>query len=154
VGARRQESPKRCSGDHGMAVVEMALVGIILVFLLFGILVFGYLMSFRQNMVQASAEGARAGAVAASGNCGSMLCSTRDATNAAQQSIGGFHSCDSGLTCSVVQGTCPNAPTVTCITVTLSYDYANHPLLPDVPIISAFLPSTITTTAVAEVNFP
>ena len=130
-----------------MAVVEMALVGIILVFLLFGILIFGYLMSFRQNMVQAAAEGARAGAVAASGSA------PGDAQSAAQQSIGGFHSCDgTALSCVAAVGTCPNAPTVTCVTVTLTYDYAHHPLLPDVPIISAFLPSTIVTTAVAEVN--
>ncbi|MEY2452302.1 MAG: hypothetical protein QOD92_1876 [Acidimicrobiaceae bacterium] len=148
MGRRGQESPERCRGDQGMAVVEMALVGTILVFLLFGILVFGYLMSFRQNMVQAASEGARAGAVAASGNA------SADATAAAQQSIGGFHSCTDGLTCAVVEGFCPSAPTIHCVTVTLTYDYENHPLLPDVPIIGAFLPDTITATAVAEVNYP
>ena len=131
-----------------MAVVEMALVGTVLVFLLFGILVFGYLMSFRQNMTAAASEGARAGAVAASGQA------TTDAHAAAEQSISGFHSCSDGLTCAVEQIVCPSAPSVQCIRVTLTYDYEHHPLLPDVPIIGAFLPDTIVTSAVAEVNFP
>ena len=126
----------------------MALVGSLLVLLLFGIVVFGYLMSFRQNMTQAAAEGARAGAVAASANI------QTDASAAAQQSISGFHACDGGLSCDVVQGPCPNQSTVQCVTVRLTYDYANHPLLPNIPIISAFLPSTIETSAVAEVNYP
>src|SRR3954453_12675236 len=127
---------ERCEGEVGAAVVEMALVGMLLVFLLFGIVVFGYLMSFRQNMVQAAAEGARAGAVAANGNA------TSDAQAAASQSISGFHSCTGGLTCQVTVGNCPAQPAITCVTVQLIYDYANPPLLPDVPIIGAFLPST------------
>ena len=127
----------------------MAFVGSLLVFLLFGIVVFGYLMAFRQNLTQAAAEGARAGAVAASSSA-----VTTDAQSAAEQSISGFHACNNGLTCTAVKGACPSAPLVTCVTVTLVYDYEHYPLLPDVPIIGAFLPETISTSAVAEVNFP
>lgn len=127
----------------------MALIGTLLVLLLFGIVVFGYLMAFRQNMTQAAAEGARAGAVAAS-----SAAIPGDAQAAAAQSISGFHACNNGLTCTAVPGPCPSAPTVTCVTVTLTYDYEHYPLLPDIPIIGAFLPDTITTSAVAEVNYP
>src|SRR5205085_1642295 len=106
VERRHHESPRRCAGDNGTAMVEMAFVLVPLCMLLFGILIYGYLMSFRQNMVQAAAEGARAGAVAAqSSNIAT------DARAAAEQSISGFHSCDNGLTCEVVGPTpCPNAP--------------------------------------------
>jgi Flp pilus assembly protein TadG len=131
-----------------MAVVEMAMVGSLLGLLLFGILIFGYLMSFRQNMVQAAAEGARAGATAVQGNAAA------DGRAAAEQSISGFHACNGGLTCDVTQGACPNAPTVQCITVRLTYDYAHFPLLPEVPLVSAFMPSTITASSIAEVYYP
>ena len=142
------ESPKRCRGDAGTALVELALIITPLCMLLFGIVIYGYLMSFRQNMTQAAAEGARAGAVAVYGN------GPNDARSAAEQSIGGFHACNNGLTCDVEQGNCPNQPSVQCITVRLTYDYANHPLLPSIPIVGAFLPDTIATSAVAEINYP
>jgi len=142
------ESPKRFRGDAGTALVEMAFIITPLCMLLFGIVIYGYLMSFRQNLTQAAAEGARAGAVAVYSNAQS------DARAAAEQSISGFHQCNDGLTCDVAVGACPNAPTVQCVTVRLTYDYANHPLLPAVPIVSSFLPDTIQTSAVAEVNYP
>jgi Flp pilus assembly protein TadG len=139
---------RRAIGDDGAAVVEMSLVGIILVLLLMGIMAFGYLMSFRQNMVQAATEGARAGAVAAAGNA------PVDARLAAEQAVAGFgKDCGSnGLRCDVTVGQCPNAPLVSCVTVHLEYDYENHPLLPDIPVIGGALPDTIEASAVAEVN--
>ena len=57
-------STRRLRGDEGAVLVEMSIAGILLVFLLLGIVMFGFLMSFRQNMTQAAAEGVRAGAVA------------------------------------------------------------------------------------------
>jgi Flp pilus assembly protein TadG len=132
-----------------MAIVEMALVGTLLVFLLFGILIFGYLMSFRQNMTQAAAEGARAGAVAASGQAQSQ------ATAAVSNAVGAFgQTCGSGgMVCTIpAPTTCTNNPSATCITVTLTFHYSQHPLLPDVPLISPFLPTDIVTSSVAEVN--
>src|SRR4051794_3524842 len=132
-----------------MAIVEMALVGTLLVFLLFGILIFGYLMSFRQNMTQAAAEGARAGAVAASGQARAQ------AISAASNAVGAFgQTCGSGgMVCTIADPVpCTNNTSVMCITVTLTFHYSQHPLLPDVPLISAFLPTDIVTTSVAEVN--
>src|SRR3954453_11602514 len=58
-------STPRLRGDGGAALVEMSIAGILLVFLLLGIVMFGFLMSFKQNMTQAAAEGVRAGAVGA-----------------------------------------------------------------------------------------
>jgi Flp pilus assembly protein TadG len=139
---------RRGKGDEGAAIVEMAMVGIVLVLLLMGIMVFGYLMAFRQNLVQAATEGARAGAVAATGRSGV------DATAAAQQAVAGFgKTCgSSGLSCLVTVGACPNAPAISCVTVSLTYDYEHNPLLPDVPIVAGALPQTIQAKAVAEVN--
>jgi Flp pilus assembly protein TadG len=139
---------RRGKGDEGAAIVEMAMVGVVLVLLLMGIMVFGYLMAFRQNLVQAATEGARAGAVAVSGS------SAVDATAAAEQAVSGFgKTCGSqGLSCLVTVGACTNAPARSCVTVALTYDYEHYPLLPDVPVVAGALPKTIQAKAVAEIN--
>ncbi|MEY2588870.1 MAG: hypothetical protein QOJ67_854 [Acidimicrobiaceae bacterium] len=139
---------RRGKDDEGAAIVEMAMVGVVLVLLLMGIMVFGYLMAFRQNLVQAATEGARAGAVAATGSA------PEAAKIAAWQAVAGFgKTCDAdGLKCDVTVGACPNAPLINCVTVSLTYDYEHNPLLPDVPIVAGALPQTIQAKAVAEVN--
>ncbi|HEX4819415.1 MAG TPA: TadE family protein, partial [Acidimicrobiales bacterium] len=108
------ESPKRCRGDAGTALVELALIITPLCMLLFGIVIYGYLMSFRQNMTQAATEGARAGAVAPVGTASTIAL---NATNNALHSFG--ETCGSGgYTCDVQVATCPTAgSTSQCVTV-------------------------------------
>jgi Flp pilus assembly protein TadG len=129
----------------------MSMVGLLLAFLLFGIVAFGYLMSFRQNMVQASAEGARAGAVAVFTTGDTQAIS--DATSAATQSLSFGKTCGSGsMVCTVTTGTCSNNVNARCITVQITYHYSQSPLLPDVPLLGSFLPTDITTKSVAQLN--
>jgi Flp pilus assembly protein TadG len=127
--------------------------------LLFGIVVYGYLMSFRQNMTQAAAEGARAGAVATADapTYTNTIAIAKAATNKALGSFG--EACDNGrTTCTVVvnasvNGTsCPSATASACITVTVSYDYGGHPLMPDIPIVSSAIPSTFVSSSSAQLN--
>jgi Flp pilus assembly protein TadG len=121
--------------------------------LLFGIIVYGYLMSFRQNMTQAAAEGARAGAVAPSDtNYVTAKAWAKEATNKA---LGSFNqACDTnGMTCAFVVSTpCPSSTAAACIAVTVSYDYATHPLMPDIPIVSGAIPSPFVSTSSAQLN--
>ena len=49
--------------QRGSALVEFAIASVILLVLLFGIIEYGYVLSFKQGLTQAAAEGARAGAV-------------------------------------------------------------------------------------------
>jgi Flp pilus assembly protein TadG len=116
--------------------------------LLFGIIVYGYLMSFRQNMTQAAGEGARAGAVAPVGQASTKA---NDATNKALEAFG--ESCGNGRTsCLISTGTCPTPSTAQCVFVTVTYDYEHHPLMPDIPIVSAAIPNTFTSKSTAEIN--
>lgn len=144
-----QRGVGRFAGDRGAAIVEMAMVGVLLVLLLFGIIAFGYLMGFRQNMVQAAAEGARRGAVAKPGSEApdEALQGATDAVQAFGQNCG-----DGGMVCTVSVGACSNNPAAQCVTVRLDYDYEHFPLLPDVPLVGAMLPKTISTQSVAEIN--
>ena len=56
--------PRRGQGDGGTAILEFAIVGVLLLTLVFGIITFGGMLSFRQDVTRAAAEGARGGAVA------------------------------------------------------------------------------------------
>src|SRR5690242_12463887 len=100
VEARRQGSPRRCEGEAGTALVEMAFILAPLCLPLFGIIVYGYLMSFRQNMTQAAAEGARAGAIAPPDNDpNDHTTAIAQARAATRQALGSFgEDCDNGRT--------------------------------------------------------
>ena len=54
---------RRRRSESGAAAVEFALVLPLLMLLLFGIISYGVMLSFRQSLSQAAAEGARAAAV-------------------------------------------------------------------------------------------
>ncbi len=136
-------------------MVEFAFVLVPLCLLLFGIISFGVMLSFRQTMTQAAAEGARAAAAA-----------PRDlavdrATSATADAVTAFsRQCNAGngLTCTFTISDCgsavaANSPTVPdCMTVELRYDYAGHPLLPKVPLLGRALPSELVTRSVVRVN--
>lgn len=150
-------------------MVEFALVSLLLVLLVFGIINFGLILSFKQDVTRAAAEGARVGAVApppaaapASQPFDSRYIATLDATEEAVASFG--HTCGAGgMSCTVALhdcGTDPDpssvayyaTPTQDCVTVSLSFDYENHPILAEPPVVARFMPDAIEATSVARVN--
>lgn len=134
--------------ERGAALVEFSIVVVMLISLLFAMVSFGYILSFKQGITQAAAEGARTAAVAPVGTAEAA------ATASADRSVGAFdQQCNvEGLNCNVTVAACANAPTADCITVEMVYDYATFPLLPPLPLISAILPDTLQSSAVAQVN--
>ena len=140
-------SPSRRRHDQrGAALVEFAIASVILLTLLFGIISYGYVLSFKQGLTQAAAEGARAGAVGS------------DVAAAVARSVGAYNrTCNAGgLTCKSETTTWPPVPyacgTHTCITVTVSYDWKNYPLLPKFPGLGLLLPDTLKSTSVTQVS--
>jgi Flp pilus assembly protein TadG len=135
-----RRTPRRRHDERGAALVEFAIASVVLLMLLFGIVTFGYVLSFKSDLTQAAAEGARAGAVGS------------DATAAITRSVSAFkQTCSpSGpLTCTTTTAACGSH---SCITVALSYDWKNHPLIPKFPGLSILVPDRLTATSVAEVN--
>jgi Flp pilus assembly protein TadG len=130
--------------EGGAAALEFALVLPMLLLIIFGIISYAYMFSVRQAITQAAAEGARAAAVAPTGQA-----STR-ATAAVNSTLDSLDlTCGSGgLTCTPVAATCGTAA---CMRVTVTFAYrANNPLpnlLPD-----AMIPATLSFTSSAEVN--
>ncbi|HAS11569.1 MAG TPA: hypothetical protein DCS55_13815 [Acidimicrobiaceae bacterium] len=164
--ARLRPQPRR---DDGAAMVEFAFVGVLLVFFVFGIIVFGLLLSFKQDVTRAAAEGARGGAVAVHTGADptaptddrryqAALAATREAVEGFDQECG-----VDGMACDVVLHDCDQAPIVgsvayfastepDCVTVELRYDYEDFPLIIDPPLLSATLPDQISSKSVARLN--
>jgi Flp pilus assembly protein TadG len=143
--------------DRGAAAVEFALIMPILLLLVFGIISYGYMLSFRQAISQAAAEGARAAAVAQ--RDADQVPDAVAAMNEALDSYG--VTCDDGTlnrdggavgTCAVAVATCAGeAASVQCVTVTIDYAYDDNPLLP-VPGVGIVLPDNLRYSAVARVS--
>jgi TadE-like protein len=144
---------RRASGDDGTALVEFAFIMNILFLFLYGIIGFGLLLSFRQNLVQSAAEGARAGAVAPNTPPGNPTVAALTAVSRSVDQYG--RTCGTpALTCVAQPAPCdpPPATVPECMTVTLTYHYDVDPLLPQIPIISQFLPDEIKVSSTAQMN--
>lgn len=106
--------------ERGAAAVEFALVVPLLLVFLFGIISYGYMLSFRQSISQAAAEGARAAAVAPA----AVVDKAPIAFKAIEEVLGA--TCNSGyLACQAVPG-----DNCSCIEVTVTWDYAADPAKP------------------------
>jgi Flp pilus assembly protein TadG len=127
--------------ERGAAAVEFALVVPILLLLTFGIISFGFMLSFRQSVSQAAAEGARAAAVAPAAADRSAI------ARAAVAQVMGVTCGSAYLTCTVTTPpTC--AP---CISVAVVYAYKADPSKPVFPGVAAVTPATLTYTAVSKI---
>ncbi|MGH9275544.1 MAG: TadE/TadG family type IV pilus assembly protein [Acidimicrobiales bacterium] len=166
---RPARQPSRGRSDDGTAILEFTLVAILLFTLIFGIINFGLILSFKQDMTRAAAEGARAGAVAYPSS--TALGDAQDATDEAVKAFSDRFSADGcfgnsdgvigteGLTCIPSVHDCgvstytPSDPDIPkCVTVELIYDYDAEPILAPLPIISAFLPDEIRAKSDARIN--
>lgn len=132
-------------------MVELAFVVVPLAVLLFGIIWFGVLLSFKQAVTQAAAEGARAAVPYSYASQQSDAITA--VTAAANGPLGSWsRTCSSsGTTCTATPEPCPSG-SGNCMSVTVSYNYRSNPILPNLPIISSLLPSSITSTAVVQMN--
>lgn len=151
---------RRRRDDNGAAAVEFALVVPLLVLLLFGIISYGVMLSFRQSLSQAAAEGARAAAV-------TFVADDKqdEAVGAVDGALDSFGiSCAAGNllkdgadvgSCTVsLPGACtPAAATgVECVTVTLTFDYRDNPIVPSFPGVGYVMPDQLTYSAQARVS--
>ncbi|WP_183093469.1 TadE family protein [Nocardioides stalactiti] len=150
-GASGRRSRRR-RDDEGAAALEFALILPILVMLVFGIIAFGYMLSFRQAMSQAAAEGGRAAAVKPAGTPNDeRYAAARAAVNDALSAYGVACTAGGGLThsggpsgtCTIVIGACSSGPAgAECAKVTLHYPYSDNSLIPGLGI-NAILPDDL-----------
>jgi Flp pilus assembly protein TadG len=149
------ERMSRGKSERGAAAVETALTLCFVVLpVVFGAISYAYMLSFRQTLSQSAGEGARAAAVAPSvaTTAQRQAAAINAVNNSMASNIGASMTCGvDNLTCTAVEGSCTNG-SGTCITVTVSYPYRDHSLLPSIPGLGFTLPSVINYTATAKVG--
>ncbi len=139
--------------ERGAAAVEFALVVPIFLALLFGIISYGMMLSVRQGISQATAEGARVYAVSPAGTPGTTV--RADALSAVNDAISSYGvSCTGGGalvkdganvgTCTVPSAAAPcTGGTGQCATVKIVYNYRANPMVPSFPGLGVTMPETI-----------
>ena len=152
-------TPRRSRGDDGAALVEFTLIAVLLLTLVFAIINLGLLLSFKQDMTRAAAEGARSGAVAFPASDAATK-----ATTGTQQAVASFDkTCGTGgMSCTIVIHDCDdpvpdtngylNNSQADCVNVELVYDYQGNPLITPIPMISGLLPDEVRAESDARLN--
>ncbi len=161
---------RRRHDERGAAAVEFALVLTPMLYLIFGGIAYAYMFSYRQALSQSASEGARAavgaynvgGPTCASGGPFTTTCPSQNAAaSAVTNALNTYgQSCGSdNLSCTIVVGTSATNPAIptcavghSCISVTVSYPYRDHSLLPTVPGMGFVLPSDLTFTSVVQLT--
>ena len=118
--------------ERGASAVEFALVVLPLVGLVFGLIAYGYMLSFRQAISQGAAEAARAAAIWHAPYADTQLGERQDAAVAAANEAlksYGVECGQNGTQCLVSFTDCEGGA-AKCAEVTISYPYADEPLIP------------------------
>lgn len=130
--------------DRGAAAVEFALVVIPLMTLVLGVLGYGFMLSFRQSVSQAAAEGARAAAVAPpTADRQAIAFAAIEAAMSKKCNAAGTY-----LTCAIATP----ASCATCVAVTVTYAYKADPTKPVFLGLGLVMPDKLTYTATAQVS--
>lgn len=135
---------QRLRDDRGAAAVEFALVVIPLLTLVLGVLGYGFMLSFRQSVSQAAAEGARAAAVAPpTADRQAVAFAAIEAAMSKKCNATGTY-----LTCAV------STPSgcATCLAVTVTYAYKADPTKPVFLGLGLVMPNNLTYTATAKIS--
>ena len=150
VAVTTDNRQRRRHDERGAALVEFSIASVVLLTLLFGIISYGYALSFKQGLTQAAAEGARAAAVASTGQAATA------AAAAVTPALGAFKkTCTSqGMSCtySTTAADTGCSAGTSCIRVQITYDYKNYPLIPKFPGLGLLLPDSLKSTSIAQVN--
>jgi Flp pilus assembly protein TadG len=119
-------------------MVEFAVVVGLFVFILYGLIAFGMILATKQRITNAAAEGARA-AVGQTTAANAVSVATARVL-AAGLPAGSYTPSYVTAPCGVNQ----------CITVTITYNLAAHPVIPPAPGLGLVTPGSLTSTAVVQ----
>lgn len=135
--------------EDGAVAVEFAAVAMLFIAILYGIMVFGLVFALNHTMTHAASEGARAAITAPPDS---------DPADIEQVAIAAAEDRMSWLPASrmpdaeATLAECENETDQDCITVTISYDYADRPLIPNLPGLGIVIPDEMIRHAVLQVS--
>ncbi|MGQ0743787.1 MAG: TadE/TadG family type IV pilus assembly protein [Acidimicrobiales bacterium] len=126
-------------------MVEFALVFTLLAFLLYGLITFGMILAVKQGVTNAASEGARA-AIGASDPV-----ATADARARSALSWLGPEKV-AAANFAVATAPCVGGSGPTCVTVTITYPYAEQPLVPPAPGLGLVTPDQFSSSASVQIG--
>lgn len=158
----RSEAPRRAAGprrQRGVAAIEFAIVFLLFFILVWGILTYGFVFAAQQTLTLAAENGARA-ALHYQAGAQDVATSTALRTAAAQQAtakslewLQKFNPLYYPQGAVTVQGgSCAYDAALTCFTVSVTYPYAQHPLIPPMPGLGLFIPQTLVGKAAMQMD--
>ncbi len=129
-------------------------MSLLFIFFIYAVAVFGILLSTKNSVTHAAAEGARS-ALAVADQPSATLNARRitQATTTVASSLShlGSHY-DPADTTASIDGCSGPSDSAKCITVTVTYPWADRPLVPQAPGMGLATPETIHATAVVRLN--
>lgn len=131
--------------QRGAALVEFALVVGIFVMILYGLVYFGMALATKQRVTNAAAEGARAAVGAATASDAQTIAQNRVIALLGDATDGRYHITPVAAPCNAAVPTGSQ-----CVTVTISYDWANHPVVPAAPGLGIVRINTLVSSATVQ----
>jgi Flp pilus assembly protein TadG len=142
---------RRGRDERGAEMVEFAIVVVLLIMLLYGILTYGLILAAQSTLTQAAADAARSALVVGTTNAVATA-ESQAGTDVGWMGKGTCGTSGTVITCNAVEETCPSNSLETCIKVTVTYNYSQSPLFPELPGLGVITPSTISSTNVLQLN--
>ena len=124
--------------------VEFALIFLIFFALFYAIVAYGLVFTLNQTLTLAAEEGARA-AVQDAPNTATRLTRAQDTAKGILNWVPA-----AGVSVSATSAPCAANPAIACVTVAVDYDYANHPIVPALPLLGIAIPANLGATATVQ----
>nr|WP_246270643.1 TadE/TadG family type IV pilus assembly protein [Paraburkholderia solisilvae] len=138
-------------GERGATAVEFALLFPLFFIIFYAIVTFSLIFVAQQSLTLAAEEGARAALNFQQADNDADALAKRVAA-ACETATGMANWLAARADCEATPNPCTYDPTMECVSVTLSYDYAARPLVPPVPLLDIVLPAQLTSTAMIQLN--
>ena len=130
--------------QKGQALVEFALVVGVFVMVLYGLIYFGMAVATKQRVTNAAAEGARAAVGQSSAALAQTTAQTR-VTSLLGTANGRYTVTPVAAPCNSAAPTGPQ-----CVTVTVTWDWSGHPVVPAAPGLRIFPINNLSSVAVVQ----
>jgi Flp pilus assembly protein TadG len=147
-----QKLERRTNDESGAELVEFAIVIVLLITILYGIITFGMILAAQSTLTQAAADAARAGLVAGATNA-AHTAELQAGSDVSWMDKGACNPSGTVITCyAAPPAPCPSNPSIQCLSVTVTYNYNESPLFPELPGLGLVTPSTISSTNVIQLG--
>jgi Flp pilus assembly protein TadG len=141
---------QRLRDQRGTALIEFAIVAVLFLGLIYGAISYGVVFWVKATVTHAAEEGARA-AVRGTSAGDSVSKATSKAQDVVTKSLPAGYAANT--TYSVpTPAACASDASVSCITVTVTYPYSAHPILPALTPIFPILPGNLSSTSVVQLT--